>query len=771
MKRASFRFRLLAGCVLGVLLAAPLGSAVAAMPKPVSTPASTLATQAFDPARAWEKFFSDGEYFAAFAAFAVMEEVGYDGNAVDPEKCTKQAAALRKAVAAAPVSIAIRHVAYLCAQGGNDEAAADREMEALAALSRHALAQAGDADVTHPIRVLAPVDASALMRVSDMDVIYAYYTQTRPSRYFPMITVGWDAEAKIERHLVFDFIDTDYRIDRKNQYWGNPMLRNALAEGLIDGWAGQGNEEAKDIKAVRDAADVDDTGEKLEILRPAAQAGGIHAASAWMMLCDGSQRAGCAEGLVDALLSRAERKQALPMLLLAYAYAKGIGVPRDEDAAWNLVDAAERRWPRGAATAQFTRQWLIKSEDIPAKLKQRLDSASAQGSRYPQRLAIKRKVSAGGEARLSDSEIAFMADAGENGNGAGYAVLADYYDRLKDPAKRMPWLEKAALAGDTLSQAYYGSALIYGDVADIKVDPVRGQALVLEAAHGGQAWALRHEADRQESLAKWADAEAWLMPAIQAGDIDAMLDLADLYEYERPGVKGKVERAVTIYRALSDYNDSATARRRLADMAIEGRGMKKNPAQAEQWLRVDAEKGDHESETRLGTAYLYGDFGKADEAEGIRWLQRAIDGKEEVAYTRYAGWLYHRKGTAQARAQALALWHQSGDAGFSRAYNEMAWASCTSPHADMYDPARGMETVAKMPRTDLLDLPELDTVAACYAAGGDFKRAAELQAQALERLEPLVKAEPGVYRAMVKEFRERLALYQSGKRYVDSDMQ
>jgi hypothetical protein len=101
----------------------------------------------------------------------------------------------------------------------------------------------------------------------------------------------------------------------------------------------------------------------------------------------------------------------------------------------------------------------------------------------------------------------------------------------------------------------------------------------------------------------------------------------------------------------------------------------------------------------------------------------------------------------------------------------MAWASCTSPHADMYDPARGMETVAKMPRTDLLDLPELDTVAACYAAGGDFKRAAELQAQALERLEPLVKAEPGVYREMVKEFRGRLALYQSGKRYVDSDMQ
>ena len=87
MTKAGFRFRPLAGCVLGVLLAAPLGSAVAAMPKPVSTPASTPAAQAFDPARAWEKFFSDGEYFSAFAAFAVMEEVGYDGNAVDPEKC------------------------------------------------------------------------------------------------------------------------------------------------------------------------------------------------------------------------------------------------------------------------------------------------------------------------------------------------------------------------------------------------------------------------------------------------------------------------------------------------------------------------------------------------------------------------------------------------------------------------------------------------------------------------------------------------------------
>jgi TPR repeat protein len=750
---------------IGTLLAALLAFPGVALAGSTTSPA---ASAAFDPDRAWQQFLASGEFIPAYRAFDVMEAVGYDGDRVDPDKCRQQVTAIRKAVAAAPVSIAVRRVAFLCAEAGNDEAATDREMEAFAALARHALAQAGDSEVTAPIRVLAPVDAIALVLASGMQVHYLYYTQIRPTRYFPVVVVGWDPQAKVERHLTFDFIDTDYRIDKQNRFWGSPFLRSALAEGLVDEWAKeQDASAARDIQAAREAATTDDVQDKLAKLRPAAQAGGIQSAAAWLLLCTRVSSPDCGEGVVDALLPRAEQQQAMPMLLLAYAYAKGIGVARDEASAWSLVDAAERRWPRGAATVELARLWLLGNDAIPPALQQRLERAGSQGNRYPQRLAIRNKIKAGGDNRLSEAELAFLAEPAENGNGAGYALLADYYDRPQQQQQRLPWLEKAALAGDALSQAYYASALIYG--TDVAIDATRGQSILLDAAHGGIPWAMRHESTRLGELGKWEMAEAWLLPAAYAGDIDTLLDLAGLYEDERPGVSGKADRAVQIYRALADGNDSAAARRRLADMAIDGRGMKKDPKQAEQWLRVDAEKGDHRSETRLGLAYLRGDLGAADHAEGKRWIERAVAGKEEWAYSAYGAWLYHNEGTPAGRARAFELWEQSHAAGFKRADNELAWASCTSPFPDSFNPKRGMDTVARMGDPLQLDLAQLDTVAACYAAGGDFKRAVELQSQAVERIAALARRAPDEFKSDAGGFRARLALYRAGKRYVDSE--
>jgi hypothetical protein len=59
-------------------------------------------------------------------------------------------------------------------------------------------------------------------------------------------------------------------------------------------------------------------------------------------------------------------------------------------------------------------------------------------------------------------------------------------------------------------------------------------------------------------------------------------------------------------------------------MALAGRGIDKDPAQAERWLRQDAETGDAQSAGRLAMAYLLGEFGEADEQQGGDWMRRGM---------------------------------------------------------------------------------------------------------------------------------------------------
>ncbi|MGO4222967.1 tetratricopeptide repeat protein [Lysobacter sp. TAF61] len=727
------------------------------------------ATPDFDAAQAWQQFLAHGEFEPATKAFDLMDTVSYDGEHVDAAACTQHRDVVASSVAAAPISIVVRRIAYMCAQATGDDAAAEREMTALAALSRYALGQAGDPGTSKPIRVLGASDATALVMASGMDVLSVTYDSPRPERYFPLVIVGWDAEAKVERHLTFDYIDTMYQISRSEPGYGFPVLRNGLVVNMIDGASNEPS--ARDVTAVRKSRETDDIDEKLEVLRPAARDGGLRSAFEWAQVCGTAPTTACGEGFVDALLPRAEQKQALSMVLLAYAHLQGLGVARDEATAWTLLDAADRRWPNYGATAEFTRLWLRMHEDpipddaMPPALQKRLDRAAAEGNRFARREALRRKVLSKAKPKLDADELAFLAEPAENGNGAGFALLADYYDREGQPQLERQWQEKSADAGTAMAQATYGSALIFGDGAR---DAVRGEQYVVLAAHGGVVWAMRHRAELSLREGQWAQAEKWLLPAAYMGDFDALFDIADLYARDEPGLQGNAADAVRILKALADGSQAGRARASLADMALAGRGMKKDPQQALQWLLPVAEKGDLYAQARLGMSYLWGDFGKVDEAKAMRWLKAPLAARQPWASTFYGSWLFHHKGSPQTRAQAIVLWQQGADGGMTNAYNELAWAACTSPYPDTFNPAMGMQAVAKMAEPTTLDLPELDTVAACHAAAGDFKRAVELQALALERADAMAVKLPD-YKEMADGFRERLALYRADRHYVQDE--
>ena len=115
----------------------------------------------------WERFLASADADKAYGALDVLNSVDYDIESVDAEKCAQHDADLKAAITAAPVSMAVRRAAFLCADATGDAAAAEREMAILAALSQYALKQSGAEPLLgDPMRVMAPATHSRSSRAS-----------------------------------------------------------------------------------------------------------------------------------------------------------------------------------------------------------------------------------------------------------------------------------------------------------------------------------------------------------------------------------------------------------------------------------------------------------------------------------------------------------------------------------------------------------------------------------------------------------------------------
>jgi TPR repeat protein len=720
---------------------------------------------AADAARAWEQFLKTADVDEAYGALDILDKVGYDVTSVDAAKCRDNADAMRAAVAAAPVSLAIRRAALLCADALNDSATAEREMAVVAALSQQAMKQAGtESLLSDPIRVLGLADAYALVESLGMTARYSYYSQVHASRHFPFVIAAWDEDAKRERRLRFDFVDTAYTLSRSNPLAGYPMLRTVMANAFISGGVKADLLSSVDAAAVQAAAAEARPEDKVAKLRRSANAGGVQAATSWLMVCAFAPKyTGCADGLVDALLPGAEANNAVAMVLLAFAQHEGIGTKRDAAAAWALLDAADRVAPQEAVN-DFVSLWSMtrSGTPLPAEAGQRL-SRAGKTVKAARLTAIQLK--AAGKAELDAADLAFLADPAVNRRGQGYSVLVDYFEARGRKKEQQDATQKAALAGSTAAKARYALTLFTG--ADgVTRDVARADALFTEAAHEGNVRAALYKAGTSYLAGNFAAAESWALAPASAADVDAILFLADLYTQGRPGVSGDIQRALRIYNMIAaDEAGGAPARRALAELALRGKGMPKDPAKAKQWLQGDASAGDHESEAMLGSHYLKGDFGKVEESEGRRWLERAVAANNERAFVEYGNWLFQTKGDAKSRAQAIELWTRGEAAGYVSSTNSHAWVLCTSIHDDVFDPKRGQEMSKRLGDTERMAPGVLDTVAACEAAAGDFKRAAALQERAAAQL-AIVDAAPGPESdGKQPGYRQRLDLYRAGKVY------
>jgi hypothetical protein len=173
---------------------------------------------------------------------------------------------------------------------------------------------------------------------------------------------------------------------------------------------------------------------------------------------------------------------------------------------------------------------------------------------------------------------------------------------------------------------------------------------------------------------------------------------------------------------------------------------------------------------------LHGTFGKVDEAEGTRFFERAIAAKDASAADGLAYWLFYTKKTPEARKRALEIW-RAGMAyeDVSNLANNYAWALCTFDDPAFRDGKAGLAVSAKIEDPTV---GQIDTIAACHAAAGDFATAKKKQQEVVDGFVVLLaeqdKSTGGkavakdVQKqrdAQMAEFKSRLALYAAGKDY------
>lgn len=704
----------------------------------------------FDAGAAWARYLAEGEYSATNDAYAALGEVDYRGKGADATACREGAATLASAVEAVPVGLALRHAALLCAEALGDEAAAEREAAVIAALTRHAVREAGGTPWRRPLRVARPEDIDAFLRIAGYEERYAYFDELRAQPYLPKVIAAVEREGAPERHLAFDWIDSLARLRSDSTLRGFPIDRLSMADRFTEAWAGDDDIASVDLRALHDAIVEDELTVRRDRLRAAASRGAPIAIQAWIELCSRQKLDGCEDGLVDALLPLAEKGHALAKAQLALMHLRGVGVARDEAAARGLLDAADRAWEHAGGSVYLAAVHRAGGDAWPGWLEGRLQAAATAGAVDAAiLLATARATKAPKSIPAADRDL--LSSPAANAAGAGFAALADAADAAKS-ADAPGLREQAAAAGHAASLRQRALEVL---------ESTPGDASAIErlkrAATGGDLIAARRLAYDAMLAGRARDSQLYLLANVLQGDVTSMLLLAGLYADEPEGIEQGAKDAVELFGLLAA--DVPQARRQLAMMLADGRGAAKDPVRARSLLQQDA--ADHESLALLGALVVTGRLDGGEQA-GFEILDRASVSKMPEVLSSHGLLLVQHGDTAAQRARGLAMMREAHEAGLAEATNNVAWSLCVSPHADLRDPAAGVAMAAKLGAPEQLDSGEIDTVAACAAAAGRRDEAVRLQSLALERL-PRTEA----HAATRERMGERLSLYRRGGRYIE----
>jgi hypothetical protein len=130
-------------------------------------------------------------------------------------------------------------------------------------------------------------------------------------------------------------------------------------------------------------------------------------------------------------------------------------------------------------------------------------------------------------------------------------------------------------------------------------------------------------------------AEFWFRKAVELGDPDAQVHLADLHAVSGAYAVGghpaeDYQQAVIWYRKAAERGN-ARAQFSLGAMYANGRGVPKDGQQAMLWYRKAAEQGHVEAQHALGGMYAFGEGVPKDGQQAVFWYRKAAEQSRYLA--------------------------------------------------------------------------------------------------------------------------------------------
>ncbi|MDB5506576.1 MAG: hypothetical protein JWR75_1214 [Devosia sp.] len=300
---------------------------------------------------------------------------------------------------------------------------------------------------------------------------------------------------------------------------------------------------------------------------------------------------------------------------------------------------------------------------------------------------------------------------------------------MDDMVKAVAYLETAAAAGNLAAHTMLGVIYVTG-VGPIAADETKAVTHLDLAAQAGDNGARRNFADLLLRRGEAGDADraiVLLTDALMTGDLDAAIDLAeiyaignivpgdglkardlyelaivgdytvalrglgDLYRYGAPGLDMDPARAVSLYQQGSENGDVG-AKQALAEMYFWGEGAAANVEAGVALLEELAATGQTGALVQLGDVFATGEVTEADGARAVEYYEQAVEAGEFSSLVRIAD-LYRTgaPGLAASVAEAVPYYAEAAGDGDTYAMRQLAEILIDGAEAVPADRARAAD--------------------------------------------------------------------------------
>jgi hypothetical protein len=171
--------------------------------------------------------------------------------------------------------------------------------------------------------------------------------------------------------------------------------------------------------------------------------------------------------------------------------------------------------------------------------------------------------------------------------------------------------------------------------------------------------------------------------AIQGGHVECQYEVSVRYMHGKGVEMSELEAIRWLKRAGAT---SANAAFELACCLEQGLGMRADGGEMRKYLEIAAQAGHSGAQSKLGTCYVSGKFGRRLPKEGFMWALRAAQNGHAPSMTTVANMLFNGVGVSQDKAEAMDWYLQAARVGDPEAQYTLGRCNAEGiavPHADL----------------------------------------------------------------------------------------